>query len=153
MHTVRLVLIFLYAHRETSILTGEFPEESEQFRFLWVVRLVNIKSRHLHFLTHLFFHSNLSERHMMCVHFQNFIGLLSIIVLVRHFPPNSRLFYSVVINKIIIYRHPQNAPSVRRVNPEVLAFSLSLHRHPHNINTNLLETTKKKQARDKYRLS
>ena len=27
-------LLFLHAHREGSILTGELPEESEQFRFL-----------------------------------------------------------------------------------------------------------------------
>jgi hypothetical protein len=27
-------LLFLHTHRETSILTGELPEESDQFRFL-----------------------------------------------------------------------------------------------------------------------
>ena len=27
-------LLFLHEYRETSILTGELPEESEQFRFL-----------------------------------------------------------------------------------------------------------------------
>ena len=27
-------LLFLHAHREASILTGELPEESDQFRFL-----------------------------------------------------------------------------------------------------------------------
>ncbi len=36
-------LIFLHAHREASILAGELPEESEQFCFLRVVRLVNLK--------------------------------------------------------------------------------------------------------------
>ena len=36
-------LIFLHAHREPSILSGELPEESEQFRFLRVVHLTNIK--------------------------------------------------------------------------------------------------------------
>ena len=36
-------LLFLHAHRETSILAGELPEESEQFRFLRASRLVNLK--------------------------------------------------------------------------------------------------------------
>ncbi len=36
-------LLFLHAHRETSILTGELPEESEQFRFLRASRLSNLK--------------------------------------------------------------------------------------------------------------
>ncbi len=35
-------LLFLHAHREASILAGEFPEESEQFRFLRVSRLSNL---------------------------------------------------------------------------------------------------------------
>jgi hypothetical protein len=35
-------LLFLHAHREASILTGELPEESEQFRFLRTSRLVNL---------------------------------------------------------------------------------------------------------------
>ena len=38
-----VLLIFLDAHREASILAGELPEESEQFRFLRAVRLENIK--------------------------------------------------------------------------------------------------------------
>ena len=36
-------LFFLYEHREVSIWTREFPEESDQFRFLRDVRLVNLK--------------------------------------------------------------------------------------------------------------
>ncbi len=36
-------LIFLHADREASILAGELPEESEQFRFLRVLRLANLK--------------------------------------------------------------------------------------------------------------
>ncbi len=36
-------MLFLHAHREASILTGELPEESEQFRFFRVSRLVNLK--------------------------------------------------------------------------------------------------------------
>ncbi len=36
-------LIFLYAHREASILVGELPEESDQFRFLRASRLSNLK--------------------------------------------------------------------------------------------------------------
>jgi hypothetical protein len=36
-------LLFLHSHRETSILTGELPEESEQFRFLRASRSVNLK--------------------------------------------------------------------------------------------------------------
>jgi hypothetical protein len=36
-------LLFLHAHRETSILAGELPEESEQFRFLRASRLSNLK--------------------------------------------------------------------------------------------------------------
>ncbi len=36
-------LLFLHTHRESSILTGELPEESEQFRFLRDSRLANIK--------------------------------------------------------------------------------------------------------------
>jgi hypothetical protein len=33
-------LFFLHVHRESSILTGELPEESDQFRFLWRTGLV-----------------------------------------------------------------------------------------------------------------
>jgi hypothetical protein len=36
-------LLFLYAHREASILAAELPEESEQFRFLRSSRLANLK--------------------------------------------------------------------------------------------------------------
>jgi hypothetical protein len=36
-------LFFLHAHREGSILSGELPEESEQFRFLRASRLANLK--------------------------------------------------------------------------------------------------------------
>ncbi len=36
-------LIFLHTHRESSILDGELPQESEQFRFFRASRLVNIK--------------------------------------------------------------------------------------------------------------
>ena len=36
-------VIFLHAHREVGILTGELPEESEQFRFLRASRLANLK--------------------------------------------------------------------------------------------------------------
>ena len=36
-------LLFLHTYREVSILTGELPEESEQFRFLRSSRLVNLK--------------------------------------------------------------------------------------------------------------
>jgi hypothetical protein len=36
-------LLFLHVHREASILTGELPEESEQFRFLRVSHLANLK--------------------------------------------------------------------------------------------------------------
>jgi hypothetical protein len=36
-------MIFLHAHREASILDGELPEESEQFRFLRASRLANLK--------------------------------------------------------------------------------------------------------------
>jgi hypothetical protein len=32
-----------HAHREGSILAGELPEESEQFRFLRASRLANLK--------------------------------------------------------------------------------------------------------------
>ena len=35
-------IIFLHVHRETSILPGEFAEESDQFRFL-NLHLVNLK--------------------------------------------------------------------------------------------------------------
>ena len=36
--------LFLDAHREVlSLLTGELTEESDQFRFLWTVRLGNLK--------------------------------------------------------------------------------------------------------------
>ena len=46
--TVRLyddfiLLIFLHTHREVSVLTNELPEESDQFRFLRVACLVNLK--------------------------------------------------------------------------------------------------------------
>jgi hypothetical protein len=36
-------LLFLHAHREASILAGELPEESEQFRFLRASRLADLK--------------------------------------------------------------------------------------------------------------
>ncbi len=36
-------LFFLHSHRETSILSGELPEESEQFRSCRVSRLANLK--------------------------------------------------------------------------------------------------------------
>jgi hypothetical protein len=36
-------LFFLHEHREASILAGELPEESEQFRFLRDSRLSNLK--------------------------------------------------------------------------------------------------------------
>ncbi len=36
-------LLFLHAHREASILAGELPEESEQFRFFRASRLANLK--------------------------------------------------------------------------------------------------------------
>jgi hypothetical protein len=36
-------MIFLHVYRETSILSGELPEESEQFRFLRASRLANLK--------------------------------------------------------------------------------------------------------------
>jgi hypothetical protein len=36
-------MLFLHAHREASILDGELPEESEQFRFLRASRLANLK--------------------------------------------------------------------------------------------------------------
>ncbi len=36
-------LLFLHAHRETSALANEIPEESGQFRFLRAVRYANIK--------------------------------------------------------------------------------------------------------------
>jgi hypothetical protein len=36
-------MLFLHAHREASILAGELPEESEQFRFLRASRLANLK--------------------------------------------------------------------------------------------------------------
>jgi hypothetical protein len=38
-----LCLLFLHAHREVSALTGELPEESDQFRFLLTVCLSNLK--------------------------------------------------------------------------------------------------------------
>ncbi len=36
-------LLFLHTHREASILAGESPEESEQFRFFRASRLSNLK--------------------------------------------------------------------------------------------------------------
>ena len=36
-------LLFLHAHREASILAGELPEESDQFRFLRAARLATLK--------------------------------------------------------------------------------------------------------------
>jgi hypothetical protein len=36
-------LLFLHAHREASILTGELPEESEQFRFFRASPLATLK--------------------------------------------------------------------------------------------------------------
>jgi hypothetical protein len=36
-------LLFLHTHRETSALTNEIPEESDQFRFLRAVCYANIK--------------------------------------------------------------------------------------------------------------
>jgi hypothetical protein len=36
-------MLFLHAHREASILTGELPEESEQFRFFRASPLATLK--------------------------------------------------------------------------------------------------------------
>ncbi len=36
-------LLFLHVYREASILSGELPEESEQFRFLRASHLANLK--------------------------------------------------------------------------------------------------------------
>ena len=36
-------MFFFHTHRETSILAGELPEESNQFHFLRSSRLVNLK--------------------------------------------------------------------------------------------------------------
>ena len=36
-------LLFLHAHRETSDLAGELPEESDQFRFLRASCFANLK--------------------------------------------------------------------------------------------------------------
>jgi hypothetical protein len=36
-------LLFLFDHRETSTLTNELPEESNQFRFLRAACLSNLK--------------------------------------------------------------------------------------------------------------
>ena len=36
-------LLFLHAHRGASVLAGELPEESEQFRFFRASRLANLK--------------------------------------------------------------------------------------------------------------
>jgi hypothetical protein len=36
-------MLFWNTHRQTSILTGELREESEQFRFLRASRLANLK--------------------------------------------------------------------------------------------------------------
>jgi hypothetical protein len=40
---MRTQLLFLHAHRKASILAGELPEESEQFRFLRASRLSNLQ--------------------------------------------------------------------------------------------------------------
>ena len=36
-------LLFSHEHREVSILSGELPQESEQFRFFRASRLANLK--------------------------------------------------------------------------------------------------------------
>ena len=36
-------LLFFHTYREDSILVGELPEESDQFRFLRASRLANLK--------------------------------------------------------------------------------------------------------------
>ena len=38
-----VLLFFLHSHREASILTGELPEESDQFSFFRAARLANLK--------------------------------------------------------------------------------------------------------------
>ena len=40
-------LLVLDAHREASILAGELPEESDQFRFLRAASLTNLKDKGL----------------------------------------------------------------------------------------------------------
>jgi hypothetical protein len=49
---------------------------------------------------------HLTKRHMMCVHFESFTGLLYIIVISRHFSPGSRLLL-FGFNKIIIISYSQ----------------------------------------------
>jgi hypothetical protein len=41
--TILIVYYFLYPHRESSVLSKELPEESDQFRFLRVSCLTNLK--------------------------------------------------------------------------------------------------------------
>ncbi len=43
-------LIFLHPHREASILAGELPEESDQFRVLRASRLTNLKDCRFNFI-------------------------------------------------------------------------------------------------------
>ena len=72
---VRLFLFHTY--RETSILVGGLPEESEQFRFLSPVRFENLKGS-VDLIS-----TTICLSDTWCVFiFENFIGLLCIIVLV-----------------------------------------------------------------------
>ena len=41
--TLSVQSVFLHPHRETGVLTGELPEESDQFRFLRATLLTNLK--------------------------------------------------------------------------------------------------------------
>ena len=43
LYTMIVCFLFLHDHRETSSLTGELSEESDQFRFLFDVWLANLK--------------------------------------------------------------------------------------------------------------
>ena len=62
-------LFFLHTHREASILVGELPEESEQFRFLRASHFVDLEDSVGLILVKTFFYVEI------------FIGLLCIIVL------------------------------------------------------------------------
>ena len=88
-------LLFLHENREASILVGELPEEPEQFRFFKAAHLTNLKDSVGLILAKVFTvrvtipidlstwsFTVVPECHVLCVHFESFIGFLYIIVLV-----------------------------------------------------------------------
>ncbi len=106
-------LLFRHAHRETSVLTNEIPEESGQFRFLRVVSYTNIKGS---------VGLILSKTSVMRISISAFLTPYSFSLTFFFSLWTSPFFILLKINK------HELPVTVRRVDPLSLVFCLSSHR-------------------------